>query len=313
MRGHPVSPSWQRLLTDVETAARGRAGSGESSPLEDFLHGVPHGGSDVLGGGSGVDDVRGALAQDVDGVVVLAEGLGRAHLVDDEQVATLARQLPPAVLEDGGLVVAGLGGEADDDGEAWSARVATSSARMSGLRIRAMVGAASGSAGSWLFLIWLTAYSAGRKSATAAAMTTTSADFPASSTASRISVAVLPGMTVTPDGAQVGVGADENDLGAALGGHRRERVALLSGGPVAQETHRVERFAGAAGRDHHPPARQRQRRRHGVLLYAASSGGRPGREVAMGQHPLAHGIRSSGSGRRPGPVSAPVRRPEAGG
>ena len=31
--GHPVSPSWQRLLTDVETApARGRAGSGESSP-----------------------------------------------------------------------------------------------------------------------------------------------------------------------------------------------------------------------------------------------------------------------------------------
>ena len=56
------------------------------------------------------------LAQDVDGVVVLAESLGRAHLVDDEQVAALARQLPPAVLEDGGLVVAGLGGEADDDG-----------------------------------------------------------------------------------------------------------------------------------------------------------------------------------------------------
>jgi hypothetical protein len=71
---------------------------------------------------------------------------------------------------------------------------------MSGLRTRVMAGASSGLAGSCVFLIFEAAYCAGRKSATAAAMTTTSASSATSITASRSSRAVLTGMTLTPSG-----------------------------------------------------------------------------------------------------------------
>ena len=46
--------------------------------------------------------------------VVAAEHLAGADVVDDQQVAALAGQLGPAVVEHVGLVVAGLGGEAHD-------------------------------------------------------------------------------------------------------------------------------------------------------------------------------------------------------
>ena len=96
---------------------RARPRDHESVPRsEDLLYGVPHsGGDDLLGGRTGVDDVAGALAQDVHGVVVATERLVDAHLVDHEQVAPLAGQLVAAVVEHAALVVTGLGGEPDDD------------------------------------------------------------------------------------------------------------------------------------------------------------------------------------------------------
>ena len=47
--------------------------------------------------------------------VVGAEAAAVADRVDDEQVGALAARLGPAVLEHAARLVAGLGGEADDD------------------------------------------------------------------------------------------------------------------------------------------------------------------------------------------------------
>lgn len=48
-----------------------------------------------------------------------------------------------------------------------------------------------------------------------------------------------------------GVPGDQGDLGAALGRHPRHGIALLARAAVADEAHRVDRFAGAAGGDQH--------------------------------------------------------------
>ena len=52
--------------------------------------------------------------------------------------------------------------------------------------------------------------------------------------------------------AVVDVGGDERDLGAAAGGVEGERGTLPAAGAVAEVPHRVDRLAGAAGRDGDP-------------------------------------------------------------
>ena len=69
-------------------------------------------------------------------------------------------------------------------------------------------------------------------------------------------------------------------------------VALLARGAVADEAHRVDRLAGAAGGDEHPQAGQ-------------VAGRRATRSTAA--------TIASGSARRPAPTSPPARRPVSGG
>ena len=161
-----------------------------------------------------------------------------------------------------------------------------------------LVASGSGGGSASPFLILLAAVAPGRKSATAAAITTASAPFTAARIGSR-SCSAEPARTTCTDGrvAQLGgVRGDQRDLRAALRGHRGQRVALPAGRAVAQEPHRVQRLPGATGRHHHPPALEvaRQRRRPAPAASRASS------------------AISTGSGSRPGPVSAPVSRPDAG-
>ena len=93
-----------------------------------------------------------------------------------------------------------------------------------------------------------------------------------------------------------GVPGDQRDLGAALGGDPGHRVALLARAAVADEPHRVDRLAGAAGGHQHLAAGQVVGQR--VVRGPAAAG----RSVVI----------SSGSGSRPAPLSAPVSRPDAG-
>ena len=58
-----------------------------------------------------------------------------------------------------------------------------------------------------------------------------------------------------------GVARDERDVGAALGHHAGHRVALLARAAVSDESHRVDRLAGAAGGDQHLDAGQVVRQR----------------------------------------------------
>ena len=125
--------------------------------------------------------------------------------------------------------------------------------------------ARSGPARRRSFLILWSARPTGRKSATAAAITTTSAPVAAAVHRRRAARArCRPGTTSTPGRvAQVGgVRGDQRHLGAALRGDPGERVALPAGGAVAEEAHRVERLAGAAGGDDDAAALEvaRQRR-----------------------------------------------------
>ena len=105
------------------------------------------------------------------GVVGDLERPSAVDPVDHQQVTTLAGQLVPGVIQHGAVLVAGLGGEPDDHRPGGPGPGAAMPTRMSGFCT-----SASG-AGSWpaRFLILVAAGSAGRKSATAAAITTASA------------------------------------------------------------------------------------------------------------------------------------------
>lgn len=64
-----------------------------------------------------------AVGTEQDGLVVVgSEHLAGPHVVDDEEVAPLAGQLGPGVLDDRRVGVAGLSGEPDDDGRLAGAR-----------------------------------------------------------------------------------------------------------------------------------------------------------------------------------------------
>ena len=223
-----------------------------------------------------------------------AEDLPGGDVVDHEQVAALAGELGARVgrarrrrrprSRRRSRPPAGPG-----------ARLVTSSASTSGLRTS---GTALGSAAE-PFLSLVAATVAGRKSATAAAITTTSA----SGRLGQHGRAQLLGRADRDDAdaerrGQVDVGRDQHDLGAAGGGHPGQRPALLARRAVAQVAHRVQRLAGAAGADHDAPAGQ-------VVARA-----RPRRARST---TVARAAMSAGSGSRPGPESGPVSRPTAGG
>ena len=91
------------------------------------------------------------------------------------------------------------------------------------------------------------------------------------------------------------VGRDQRDLGAAGGGGRRERVALPAGGAVAEVADRVERLAGAAGGDDDAPTGQVVRQRAAVAR--SSSAARPRRSRRLGQ-PARRRCRRRSAGRR---------------
>ncbi len=90
-------------------------------------------------------------------------------------------------------------------------------------------------------------------------------------------------------------------FGPALGRRARDGHALLAGRAVAEVAHRVERLAGAAGGDDDAAALEVA---DGCLRRSAERHPRRSRGT---RHTAA-----SGSGRRPAPVSLPVRRPTAG-
>src|SRR4029450_11966578 len=113
------------------------------------------------------------------------------------------------------------------------ARSAEISARTSGFRTRTM---GSGSCPSF-FLIFPAAYTAGRKSATAAAITTASASGAASCTASRrwarpAHLDARPDLdnVHAPRVGQAGVRGDQRDPGTPRHGRTGEGVALLARG-----------------------------------------------------------------------------------
>ena len=129
----------------------------------------------------------------------------------------------------------------------------------------------------------------GRKSATAAAITTTSWSRAARSIASCISAAVSTRITVAPCGRREADGGHERDGGTPLCGLRGDGIALLAGTAVGDDAHGVDRFAGAA-------------RRHDDANPV---------EVLRAEHALrTAAMIVSRSARRPAPVSPPARRPD---
>ena len=205
----------------------------------------------------------------------------------------LARQLGPAV----GQHVAGLRAEADDD-LAGGRRLAAGGDQVAQhVRVLRQLDRPRRPGG---FLIFVSLRSAGRKSATAAAITMASAPPAAAS----MRLAQLAGRADPQDldagrVGQLELAATRVTSGAAAGGRDGQRVALPAGGPVAEEADRVEVLAGAAGRDQH--------------VAAGQVGGQPG--GAAGQHPDRDGVearraraagrarcRRRSAGRRPGPA-----------
>ncbi len=66
-----------------------------------------------------------------------------------------------------------------------------------------------------------------------------------------------PAPCVAPgDLGQLDVGADQGDGGPPARRRPRDGVTLAAGRAVAQEAHRIERLAGAAGGDDDAPARE---------------------------------------------------------
>ena len=111
----------------------------------------------------------------------------------------------------------------------------------------------------------------------------------------RSSSAVPTGTTRTPNGAgRSTLARDQHDVGAAGGGDPGQRPALLARGAVAEVADRVQRLAGAAGADRRPAGRSgraasaaapwlRARRRRPARRCRPGSGSRPGPGVRAGQ------------------------------
>ena len=144
------------------------------------------------------------------------------------------------------------------------------------------------------FLILSAAALVGRKSPTAAAMTRTSQRSKRLRAASASSEAVststysIPAWRGSPT-----LAATHGHRGAAACGLLGQREAHAAGGAVADEAHRVDRLAGAAGGDQHAHARER----------------RPGRGRPSHNAPPPPRAASGGSGSRPAPHSP--REPSA--
>ena len=105
-----------------------------------------------------------------------------------------------------------------------------------------------------------------RKSAGAAAISSTCASPKRLPTASASSAVVSTRtVSIAAGSGEADVGGDQGDVGAPVGRGRGEREAHAAARAVADEAHRVDRLAGAAGGDQHPqavpaPARGRQHR-----------------------------------------------------
>ena len=251
--------------------------------------GVPHGVGECLLAAERHRRLGAVRGEDHRCVVVALEPSCRAHLVDDQQVAALARELGPAV----GEHVVGSSVSAAKPTTTWPARGRCRPRARPGcrwLRSSSMPGGALAG-----FLIFELAGSA------------------------RPEVRDRGGHH---DGVGVGGGLEHgvpqlggrhhrHDLRAGrvgqrhVGGHEHrpprrgrrpygQRVALPARRAVAEEAHRVEVLAGAAGADEHLAAGEVRGRCRAASTRAQTA------KI------------SSGSGSRPGPVSAPVSRPDAG-
>ena len=149
-----------------------------------------------------------------------------------------------------------------------------------------------------MILVWLAL--AGVKSAGAAAITTMSASLAATAMA----CGQIGGRGDRLDlgarrGGQTDVGRDQADLGAPQHRGAGQRPAHQARRGVAEEPHRVEVLAGAAGADHDPEA--------GHVL-----AGGPSAMLGSASTAAATANSSAGSGSRPGPASGPVSRPDVG-
>src|SRR5664280_903376 len=172
-------------------------------------------------------------------------------------------------------------------------RSAPSSVRMSGLRTRASDG---GSAAS-VFLILTTDRTAGAKSATAAAITIASAPGAAASTAVRSSAVETTGTTVTP------AGNGTARLAATSVTSAPRAAAVLASATPWRPDERLPRKRTGSRCSRVPPA--------------LTTTWRPARSARSPATPRASTNRATakisvGSGSRPAPESAPVRRPTAG-
>src|SRR3954453_12581377 len=112
----------QRLLTDPSGGAGVSVGRSlyrrvprRVSGLPQLGHHVPDPVGDLLLCALGHRMGAAAGVEDGDGVARLPEHPSAGDVVDHQQVAALAGELGPGVGEDVARVVAGLGGEADDD------------------------------------------------------------------------------------------------------------------------------------------------------------------------------------------------------
>ncbi len=144
-------------------------------------------------------------------------------------------------------------------------------------------------------LILLSPASRGRKSATAAAITTTSAPSACSRIAPRISSAVPTATTVAPAGGSTSIRPATSTTSAP-----RERAVRASSTPWRPLLRLPRKRTGSQG-SWVPPALMTTRRPR------RSSSGRPRRSRSSAAATMA-----DGSGSRPGPLSAPVSRPTAG-
>ena len=188
---------------------------------------------------------------DGDAVGLRAEaGAGLRDVVGDEQVDALAGGLLGRPLQR-----AGLGREAHDERPALAGPSA-GRARHGGrlgqdVRRRLQVQVQALRAGQ----LGRRPRLRGRKSATAAAMTSASQPGSAASTASRMRAAVSASTTSAPSGGGHAGGAlDERHAGAALQRRLGDGEAHPPARAVADEAHRVDGLRGAAGADDDVPA-----------------------------------------------------------